>query len=55
LIVVFYLDDIGSEGIKVTPSFCFVAVFLSEALPAICDRYLIADWYRVHTIFDGAG
>jgi SM-20-related protein len=52
--LVLYLDDKDQEGIKVTPSFGTVAVFLSEefpheVLPATRDRYSIAGWYRVNT------
>ncbi len=52
--LVLYVDDYDKEGIKVTPSFGTVAVFLSEefpheVLPATRDRYSIAGWYRVNT------
>lgn len=52
--LVLYLDDKDQEGIKVTPSFGTVVVFLSEefpheVLPASRDRYSIAGWYRVNT------
>ena len=52
--LVLYVDDKDQEGIKVTPSFGSIAVFLSEefpheVLPAMRDRYSIAGWYRVNT------
>jgi SM-20-related protein len=52
--LVLYLNDQDQEGIKVTPSFGTVAVFLSEefpheVLPATRDRYSIAGWFRVNT------
>lgn len=52
--LVLYLDDEDREGIKVTPSFGSVAIFLSEefpheVLPAARDRYSIAGWFRVNT------
>ena len=52
--LVLYADDQDQEGIKVTPSFGSVAVFLSEefpheVLPATRDRYSIAGWFRVNT------
>lgn len=52
--LVLYLDDKDREGIKVTPSFGSVAIFLSEefpheVLPATRDRYSIAGWFRVNT------
>ncbi len=52
--LVLYLDDKDQEGIRVTPSFGTVAIFLSEefpheVLPACRDRYSIAGWYRVNT------
>jgi SM-20-related protein len=52
--LVLYLDDQDQEGIKVTPSFGTVAIFLSEefpheVLPATRDRYSIAGWFRVNT------
>ena len=52
--LVLYLDDKDQQGIKVTPSFGTVAVFLSEefpheVLPATRDRFSIAGWFRVNT------
>lgn len=52
--LVLYVDDQDQEGIKVTPSFGSVAIFLSEefpheVLPATRDRYSIAGWFRVNT------
>jgi SM-20-related protein len=52
--LVLYLNDEDQQGIKVTPSFGTVAVFLSEefpheVLPATRDRFSIAGWFRVNT------
>lgn len=52
--LVLYLNDDDQQGIKVTPSFGTVAVFLSEefpheVLPATRDRFSIAGWFRVNT------
>lgn len=52
--LVLYVDEQDQEGIKVTPTFGTVAVFLSEefpheVLPATRDRYSIAGWFRVNT------
>lgn len=52
--LILYLDDRDQQGIKVTPSFGTVAVFLSEefpheVLPATRDRFSIAGWFRVNT------
>ncbi len=52
--LVLYLNDQDENGIRVTPSFGTVAVFLSEefpheVLPATRDRFSIAGWFRVNT------
>lgn len=52
--LVLYRDEQDSEGLKVTPGFGTVAVFLSEefpheVLPAQRDRHSIAGWFRVNT------
>lgn len=52
--LVLYLNDEDQQGIKVTPTFGTVAVFLSEefpheVLPATRDRFSIAGWFRVNT------
>lgn len=49
-----YQDDSDKTGLKVTPSFASIVVFLSEefpheVLPAYRDRYSIAGWYRINT------
>lgn len=51
--LVLYLDESDKTGVKVTPSFGTVVVFLSEdfpheVLPASRDRFSIAGWYRVN-------
>lgn len=52
--LVLYLNEEDAQGVKVTPSFGTVAVFLSEdfpheVLPATRDRFSIAGWFRVNT------
>ena len=52
--LVLYKDNSDQEGIKVTPSFGTVLVFLSEDFPHEVlltnrDRYSIAGWFRVNT------
>jgi SM-20-related protein len=51
--LVLYLDKNDVTGIKVTPGFATLVVFLSEdfpheVLPAQRDRYSIAGWFRVN-------
>ncbi len=57
--LVLYRDETDQEGIRVTPLFGTLAIFLSEdfpheVLPAARDRYSIAGWYRVNTSIGGA-
>ena len=52
--LVLYAGDGDKFGVKVLPSWGTVVVFLSEefpheVLPAKCDRYSIAGWYRLNT------
>lgn len=52
--LVLYRDRDDRSGIQVVPSFAKIVVFLSEefpheVLPASCDRYSIAGWFRVNT------
>ena len=52
--LVLYQNNDDQEGIRVTPGFGTVVVFLSEefpheVLPASRDRYSIAGWFRVNT------
>ena len=52
--LVLYRDEQEREGLRVTPAFGSVVVFLSEefpheVLPARRDRYSIAGWFRVNT------
>lgn len=52
--LVLYRDDSDQTGIKVIPSWGTIVTFLSEefpheVLPACCDRYSIAGWFRVNT------
>ncbi|MEH6457459.1 MAG: 2OG-Fe(II) oxygenase [Cocleimonas sp.] len=52
--LVLYKDDSDNEGIKVTPGFGTVVVFLSEEFPHEVlvtnrDRYAIAGWFRVNS------
>ncbi|GAA0860148.1 2OG-Fe(II) oxygenase [Aliiglaciecola litoralis] len=52
--LVIYQNEQDQEGIKVTPSFGTMVVFLSEefpheVLPASRDRFSIASWYRVNS------
>lgn len=52
--LVLYLDEQDRTGKKVTPAFGTIVTFLSEefpheVLPARCDRYSIAGWFRVNT------
>lgn len=52
--LVLYGDEQDQIGQKVVPSFGTVVTFLSEefpheVLPARCDRYSIAGWFRVNT------
>lgn len=49
-----YLPEDDNQGIRVTPAFGTLVVFLSEefpheVLPARRDRYSIAGWFRVNT------
>ncbi len=51
--LVLYRDEQDLQGIKVTPSYGTLVVFLSEefpheVLPASRDRYSIAGWFRVN-------
>ena len=53
-----YRGDEDQEGIAVLPEQGSVVVFLSEefpheVLPATCDRYSIAGWYRVNNTIAG--
>jgi SM-20-related protein len=48
-----YLDEQDETGIRVTPGFATMVLFLSEefpheVLPATRDRYSIAGWFRVN-------
>ena len=52
--LVIQVSDIEEDVIKVTPAFGTMVVFLSEqfpheVLPARCDRYSIAGWFRLNT------
>ncbi len=52
--LVLYRDEQEGEGLRVTPAFGSVVVFLSEefpheVLPARRDRYSIAGWFRVNS------
>jgi len=52
--LVIYPEKGAREGIKVTPAFGTLAVFLSEdfeheVLPARRDRYSVAGWFRVNS------
>lgn len=52
--LVLYQGDSDQEGIKVTPLFGTIVVFLSEefpheVLPACRDRYSVAGWFRVNS------
>ncbi|WP_188149593.1 2OG-Fe(II) oxygenase [Teredinibacter waterburyi] len=52
--LVLYKDERDLVGLKVTPAFGTLVVFLSEefpheVLPATRDRYSIAGWYRVNS------
>ena len=52
--LIIYTDDDYQDGIRVTPGFGTVVVFLSEdfpheVLPATRDRYSIAGWFRVNS------
>jgi SM-20-related protein len=52
--LVIYKNDSDQEGIKVTPGFGTVVVFLSEYFPHEViatkrDRYAIAGWFRLNT------
>lgn len=51
--LVLYMDNYDKKGIKITPSFGTIVVFLSqefphEVLPATRDRYSVAGWYRIN-------
>ena len=51
--LVLYRDKNDNEGIRVTPAFASLVVFLSEefpheVLPARRDRYSVAGWFRVN-------
>lgn len=52
--LVLYKTAEDQEGIRVRPGFGTVVAFLSEefpheVLPATCDRYSIAGWFRINT------
>jgi SM-20-related protein len=52
--LVLYPEGCGPDGIRVTPAFGTLAVFLSEdfeheVLPAQRDRFSIAGWFRVNS------
>ncbi len=52
--LVLYRDDADTTGIRVPPQMGTIVAFLSEefpheVLPATCDRYSIAGWFRVNT------
>ena len=54
--LVLYTDDDDKAGLMITPSFATVVVFLSEECrhevsPAHRDRYSIAGWYGLNTIY----
>lgn len=51
--LVLYQNDLDRDGIKVSPLFGTVVVFLSEdfpheVLPATQDRYSVAGWFRLN-------
>ena len=51
--LVLYKSEADQEGIRVSPRFGTVVAFLSEefpheVLPATCDRYSIAGWFRIN-------
>ncbi len=52
--LVLYKTAEDQEGVRVIPRFGTVVAFLSEefpheVLPAACDRYSIAGWFRINT------
>lgn len=51
--LVLYLGDEDNQGLRVTPGFATIVVFLSEEFPhevlkSSRDRYAIAGWFRVN-------
>ena len=52
--LVLYKTAQDQEGVRVAPRFATVVAFLSEefpheVLPATCDRYSIAGWFRINS------